>query len=364
MSKSLLITISLILAICFTNSIVASANEPNTPVPATSLKPKTGVMVYRQSPRRTLTIYYPEDWSPGDKRSALVIFRCNIPFQREHFRGLGMVIIKPQTAPVNSGLLPKLSLEEIAKLPKPRHQVEDTRSAMRFIRQNAEKLGIDDTKIVATGTSGGGDLALQSTINREFDHPQDNLLVSPKANALVLYCPAFDGIDIWFVKSKDFLTRVKTGAPAFLPLLDKFVKNTTDTYAVPADHRATLISQAKTVGQANGISDVEIRNFQEALMLFNKRDWQLLHPAKDALKMSASRILTRKPLPPTLIMFGNRDHLYEHQIAFVEKATSLGHKFDLKIYKGGGHSFMMQPAFQASSTRGVEKFLRKHEFLP
>ena len=81
------------------------------------------------------------------------------------------------------------------------------------------------------------------------------------------------------------------------------------------------------------------------------------------MKMSAFRILTKEPLPPTLIMFGKRDHLYEHQKAFVERARSLGQKFKLKIYAGGGHSFMIQPAFMKPSTREVETFLRSIDYI-
>lgn len=49
--------------------------------------------VYKESPRRTLTVYYPDGWEAADKRPALVIFHCQIPEQREHFRRLGMVVV-------------------------------------------------------------------------------------------------------------------------------------------------------------------------------------------------------------------------------------------------------------------------------
>jgi len=275
-----------------------------------------------------------------------------------------MVIIKPQLAGVNSGRLPGLSLEEIATLPKPRHQVEDTKSAIRFVRKSAGKLGVDPGRIVATGTSGGGDLALQSWLNSAFEDPNDDRSVSPRPNALVLFCPAFDGIDIWFVKTETMLQKTKTDAPSFLPLSSRFVKNTTDEYATPLDHRADLLRLAAALGKEKGIDESEIESFQEILQLFNERDWQLLHPIEDALRMSATRILTDEPLPPTLIMFGDRDHLYTHQKAFVDKAKARGKEFDLKIFSGGGHSFMLQPAFLEPSTREVEKFLRNLNYLP
>ncbi|MEM7015176.1 MAG: alpha/beta hydrolase [Verrucomicrobiota bacterium] len=324
---------------------------------------KTGAMVYLEEPRRKLTIYYPDDWTADDKRPALVIFRCNIPYQREHFRKLGMVVIKPQTAPVNSGNLPKMTLEEIAKAAKPRDQIADTKSAIRFIRTNAAELGVDPTKIVATGTSGGGDLALQSHLNRAFEHEQDDRAVSCSPDALVLYCPAFDGIDIWFVKSEQLTERVEDEAPSFLALLGQFAEATNE-YAQPLDHRATLIEKAATLGAEKQIDQTEIKAFQEILTMFNERDWQLLHPAEDALKASASRILTKDPLPPTIFLFGDRDHLKIPQENFIKRARELEQQFEMKIYKGGGHSFMMQPAFQELSTQDVQTFLEAQEFLP
>lgn len=332
--------------------------------PATESKVQTKSFLYKQEPRRRLTMYLPDDWQPADKRAALVIFRCNIPEQREYFRQRGMVVVEPVLAGVNSGKLPDLSLDEISKLPKPRNQVEDTKSAIRYLRSQADKLGIDPDKIVATGTSGGGDLALQSFLNRSFEDPQDDKSVSPFPNALVLYCPAFDGINIWYVKNKTLLEQTKQQAPSFLKHLTRFVENTTDEYAMPRDHRARLIELAATVGQEQKIDAAEVEKFQEVLKLFNERDWQLLHPVQDALRMSASRILTKESLPPTLIMFGDRDHLYEHQVAFVENAKAQGQEFKLKIFKGGGHSFMMMPAFMEPSTREVDTFLTELKILP
>ncbi len=160
----------------------------------------------------------------------------------------------------------------------------------------------------ARPASGGGDLALQSYINRTFEDPLDDKSISPRPDALVLYCPAFDGIDIWFVKTQTLIQRTKADAAAFLPLLTRFVKNTTDAFATPLQHRVDLIELAATLGAERGIAKDEIEQFQKVLQLFTQRDWQLLHPFQDALEMSASRILPPYPLPPTLIMFARQKH--------------------------------------------------------
>lgn len=339
---------------CFGDDEIASSDIPV----------KTARLVYKQEPRRTLTVYYPDDWKAADRRPVLVIFRGNIPAQREHFRKLGMVIVEPQLAAVNSGQLRSLSLEEIAKQPKPRDQVADTKSAIRFIRSHANELGIHPNRIVATGTSGGGDLALQSHLNTAFEDPQDDRSVSHQPDALVLYCPAFDGIDIWFVTAEALLQRTRSDAPSFVPLLAEFVGDTTGSYVVPCDHRADLIKKAATLGVEKGIAQPEIAAFQKILELFNERDWQLLHPVADALRMSASRILDGKPFPPMLLMYGDRDHLFQYQQAFVKKAQSLGKEFQLRVFEGAGHSFMIQPAFMTPSTRDVEAFLTSLNYLP
>jgi len=354
----------LIAAVLFCSSIFRGATSWADESPQIAEKPaKTGRLIYRKSPRRTMTVYYPDDWKATDQRPALVIFRCNIPAQREHFRKLGMVILKPQLAAVNSGRLPSLTLDEIAEQPKPREQVQDVKSSIRYIRSHASELGIHPDQIVATGTSGGGDLALQGYLNTAFEDPGDDPAVSHKPNALILYCPAFDGIDIWFVKSQVLLDRAKTDAPSFLPLLSQFA-NTKDEYALPLDHRKKLIDLAATIGKKKEIDKEEIERFQAVLTLFNERDWQLLHPVADARQMSASRILGDAPLPPTLIMYGKRDHLFEHQQAFVEHAKKLGKEFTLKVYEGAGHSFMMQPYFIKPSTADAEAFLKKWKYLP
>jgi acetyl esterase/lipase len=81
---------------------------------------------------------------------------------------------------------------------KNRHQatpfdaVADAKSAIRFLRQNAKLLNIDKNKIVASGGSAGGHLAAAAATVQGLNDPKDNLKISAKPNALVLYNPVFD----------------------------------------------------------------------------------------------------------------------------------------------------------------------------
>ena len=70
--------------------------------------------------------------------------------------------------------------------------VMDAKSAIRFIRGNAVKLGIDPNKIIASGGSAGGHLAAATATLDGFNDPSDDLSVSPVPNALVLFNPVFD----------------------------------------------------------------------------------------------------------------------------------------------------------------------------
>ncbi|WP_339741072.1 alpha/beta hydrolase [uncultured Sunxiuqinia sp.] len=81
---------------------------------------------------------------------------------------------------------------------KTRHQttpfdaVADAKSAIRFLRQNSKTLHIDNERIVASGGSAGGHLAAAAATVPGLNDPQDDLKVSAKPNALVLYNPVFD----------------------------------------------------------------------------------------------------------------------------------------------------------------------------
>ena len=70
--------------------------------------------------------------------------------------------------------------------------VEDGKSAIRWVRQNAERLGVDPDKIIAGGGSAGGHVAATTGICDGLEGPDEDLSVSSKSEALLLFNPVYD----------------------------------------------------------------------------------------------------------------------------------------------------------------------------
>jgi len=68
--------------------------------------------------------------------------------------------------------------------------VSDAKSAIRWMRSHAERLGIDPQRIAAAGGSAGGHLALATATIDGYDSAEGNLSISSRPDALVLFNPA------------------------------------------------------------------------------------------------------------------------------------------------------------------------------
>ncbi len=68
----------------------------------------------------------------------------------------------------------------------------DAKSALRYVRAHAAELGIDPQRIAAAGGSAGGHLAAFTALVKGLDDPQDDLTISCRPNALVLFNPVFN----------------------------------------------------------------------------------------------------------------------------------------------------------------------------
>ncbi|MCO6047265.1 alpha/beta hydrolase [Aeoliella sp. ICT_H6.2] len=70
--------------------------------------------------------------------------------------------------------------------------IQDAKSAMRWMRSHAEELNIDPNRIMAAGSSAGGHLSAAVGLLEGVDDPADDLSISPKPNAMLLFCPVLD----------------------------------------------------------------------------------------------------------------------------------------------------------------------------
>ena len=98
--------------------------------------------------------------------------------------------------------------------------VEDAKSAVRWVRKNAGRLGVDPERICAAGGSAGGHTACCTSLIKGMDNANEDKDVSSVPNAMALFNPAvmlaeltgFGKGDIPDEKIEDIATR--TGVPA------------------------------------------------------------------------------------------------------------------------------------------------------
>jgi acetyl esterase len=134
-----------------------------------------------------LYIFEPEGHKASDKSAAIVFFfgggwMNGSPVQFEHhsryLASRGMVAISADYR-VNSRN--KVQVPDC---------IRDAKSAIRYVRQNAARLGIDPNRIAAGGGSAGGHLAAAAGVMTTFEEPGEDLKVSSRPNAIVMFNPA------------------------------------------------------------------------------------------------------------------------------------------------------------------------------
>ncbi len=170
--------------------------------------------VYKRVGSRELKLHVvsPPDARPTDRRPALVFFHgggwtgggpTQFNTQSAYLASRGLVCVQ-----VEYRLLDKSD-----KAP-PLVCVQDAKSALRWVRAHAAELGIDPARIGAGGGSAGGHLAAFVGMVEGQDDPADDLAISPRAAALVLFNPVFDnGAEGGWGQAR-VGTRVKEFSPA------------------------------------------------------------------------------------------------------------------------------------------------------
>lgn len=70
--------------------------------------------------------------------------------------------------------------------------IQDAKSAIRWVRIHSDELGVDPNRIVAAGASAGGHMAAATGMIEGSNDPGDDLSVSAKPQAIILYNAVID----------------------------------------------------------------------------------------------------------------------------------------------------------------------------
>jgi acetyl esterase/lipase len=134
-----------------------------------------------------LWIFRPEGHRGSDRSAAIVFFfgggwRNGSPKQFEqqcrHLASRGMVAMAADY---------RVYSRQQAKIAD---CIRDAKSAIRWVRSNAGRLGIDAGRIAAGGGSAGGHLAASTGVIHGFEEESEDMQVSSRANAMVMFNPA------------------------------------------------------------------------------------------------------------------------------------------------------------------------------
>ena len=148
---------------------------------------------------------------------------------------------------------------------------------MRWVRANAGKLGIDPDRIASGGGSAGGHLAACVALVDDFNAKTDDLNISPKPNAMVLFNPAMA-----IAKSKHFSD----------------------------DINKRFESNNKLKGRSHGpMEKISPLNFVESKQ------------------------------PPCIMFFGTDDNLKAGADVFINVSSKAGNDCKMVSYEGQGHGF-------------------------
>jgi acetyl esterase/lipase len=82
--------------------------------------------------------------------------------------------------------------------------VMDARSAIRWVRENAEKFHIGSNKIIAAGQSAGGQLALSTAMIEDYNEKSDNLKTSSRPDAILLFSSCVNTVESWCDRLLDY----------------------------------------------------------------------------------------------------------------------------------------------------------------
>ena len=159
------------------------------------------IIVYKETEQGKLSLhlFYPEGHQRTDKLPVIVLFHGGgwnggtpemFYQQCDYLASRGIVAITAQ-----------YRLKKKNKT-TPIECVKDGKSAIRWIRKNADTIGVDPNKIIAGGGSAGGHVAAATGTATSFEEETDDKTVSYCPQALILFNPVYDNSETGYGHSK------------------------------------------------------------------------------------------------------------------------------------------------------------------
>ncbi len=200
----------------------------------------------------------------------------------------------------------------------PPEQVTDIRAFFRWLRQHADELGVDTSRIVASGNSNGGFLLLNAAMAPAPDEPKLQASAQSVANAGAT---------------------ATTAAAAKTPAPKKGVKLN------PAPNAIIL--------QAAGF-DATVNNW-----------WNKYLNDQALVQQSSPTEHVRPGLPPMLVIHGTKDQSvpYYTARAFVEKMQAAGNPIEFLSLEGSPHHLWAIPYFNNQAKAKQEAWLQELGYI-
>jgi len=107
----------------------------------------------------------------------------------ERYAKMGIVAISVDyRLSIDNGVTPSKTISPI-------ECVMDAKSALRWVRENTGKFHINKNKIVASGQSAGGQLALSTAMIEDYNEKSDNLTISSRPDAILLFSSCVNTVE-------------------------------------------------------------------------------------------------------------------------------------------------------------------------
>ncbi len=202
--------IVIIFLVCITTTLLSAAQRRNRTQEVT-IKPILVVYKTIGEVELKLHIFLPPERQVKEPLPAIVFFfgggwvggtPTQFYHQCDYFASRGMVAISAEYRVKNRhGTTP---FECVA----------DGKSAIRWVRANAARLGVNPNKIAAGGGSAGGHVAACTGVIEGLDEESEDRNISSRPNALVLFNPGVDLIELSKKRRSDErFNRVKEISP-------------------------------------------------------------------------------------------------------------------------------------------------------